>query len=99
MEVYNTQPDHAGLQTNLNYTGLQPVPFHGQPQYIPQDTAYAQQKQQQYQAYWAPQPISKICGLRRTTFWLVLLLILVLILAIVGGTVGGVVGSQKASTR
>lgn len=99
MEVYNTQPDYEGLQTKLDQSGLHPVPTYPHPQYLPQDAAYVQQQQQQYQIYEAPQPISTICGLRRTTFWLVLLFALILILAIVGGTVGGVVGSQKASTR
>lgn len=94
MEVYKTQPDNAGLQPNVDYTGLQPVQPYGQPQYYPQDG----QPQQQHQMYGNPAPIKKICGLRRTTFWLVLLLILVLVAAVAAGTVGGVLGSQKTST-
>lgn len=101
MEVYRTPPDHEGLQPKLDYAGLQPVPTYGHPQYLPQDAAYAQQQQQQQhlQTYGSPQPIHKICGLRRSTFWVVLVLVLLLIFAIVGGTVGGVVGSQKESNR
>jgi hypothetical protein len=104
MEIYRTPHDHEGLQPNLDYTGLEPVPTYGHPQYLPQDAAYAQQQQQQQQqqllqTYGSPQPFYKICGLRRSTFWLVLVLVLLLIFAIVGGTIGGVFGSQKASNR
>lgn len=98
MEVYNTQPDHAGLQTKLDSAGLQPAQTYGNSQYLPQDALQAQQ-QQQYQGYGVEQPKHRICGLRRTTFWLVLVFAVVLVLAIVGGTVGGVLGSQKASNR
>jgi hypothetical protein len=38
----------------------------------------------------------RICGLRRATFWLVLLLIFVIIAAAVGGGVGGSIAVQNA---
>ncbi len=94
MEPYHTQPDYEGLQAKVEYAGLHPVPMHDQPQYLPQGG----QPQPQYQFYGDREPISKICGLRRTTFWLVLLLILVLMAAVAAGTVGGVLGSQKANS-
>ena len=39
---------------------------------------------------------SRICGLRRATFWLVLLLIFVIIVAAVGGGVGGSIAVKNA---
>jgi len=56
------------------------------------------QLQQQHIEVYEPKSISKICGLRRTTFWLLLLLVLVLLAAAIGGSVGGVVGSRKINT-
>lgn len=56
------------------------------------------QLQQQHIEVYEPKSISKICGLRRTTFWLLVLLVLVLLAATIGGTVGGVVGSRNINT-
>lgn len=43
-------------------------------------------------------PVSRICGLRKTTFWLCITVILLLVLGtLVGGVLGSMVGSKKKS--
>src|SRR5579862_8635043 len=81
MEVYRQQSDYTGLQTS---------PTYGDPQYFPQVPV-----QLQPQVYGEPKSTRKICGLKRSTFWLSLAIVLVLVAVIIGATVGGVVGSRR----
>ncbi|KAK6543142.1 hypothetical protein TWF694_007062 [Orbilia ellipsospora] len=50
-------------------------------------------------AYSPPGEERKILGLKRKTFWIVLVIVIIVIIAAVGGAVGGILGSKKSNNK
>jgi hypothetical protein len=80
-EIYQ-QPQLQQRQTNAYYSGHMEMPFMNA------------EVGQQYPT--KENREAKICGLRRPTFWLLIVLAIVVIGAVVGGAVGGMLAVQNA---
>jgi hypothetical protein len=89
-----TKPDHAMSQVSqpsspqMMYSDG-PEVFQSYPEQLPPQVAHSHPATQ-------PEEAPRIFGLRRQTFWLVLILLAVVIVAAVGGGVGGSIAVQNA---
>lgn len=98
-------PYDSGLQAVQYDSGLQAVPYaeglHAVPQPKFEHTYYAGppvDPDSQHPSYNAQTPKATVCGLRRSTFWLLVAIAVLLIGAAVGGGVGGTLASKSSSS-